>query len=86
MYRLFLLWLGICLAVLDVPAEAASSPAAATTTVEADGIPRPRYKRYRRGSKKRKARRKARREKGNRGIFRKKAKGVITVDPPVRNQ
>ncbi|RTQ48539.1 hypothetical protein EJV47_16335 [Hymenobacter gummosus] len=85
MLRVFLLWLGICLAVLDGEAATlaaeAEATAPATTLTVAQKVPRPRYKRYGRRRRLRRARRKARLE-------RKKAprrKGVITVDPPVRN-
>ena len=82
MLRVFLLWLGICLVVLDGEAAPLAAEAeTATTLTVAQKVPRPRYKRYGRRRRMRKARRKARLE-------RKKAprrKGVITVDPPVRN-
>ncbi|MCC3156228.1 hypothetical protein LJ737_03215 [Hymenobacter sp. 15J16-1T3B] len=87
MYRIFALWLGIFLALLDPSGAAAGTPAAPETTLETQGVPRPRYKYYRHKAKSRKAKRKARKQKKtNRGLFRKKPKGVITVDPPVRNQ
>ncbi|GAB3842571.1 hypothetical protein [Hymenobacter jeollabukensis] len=86
MYRLFVLWLGIFLAVLDPAEVAASTSAAPETALETQGIPRPRYRYYRHKAKARKAKRKARKQKKtNRGLFRRKPKGVITVDPPVRN-
>ncbi|RAK62678.1 hypothetical protein [Hymenobacter edaphi] len=85
MYRIFVLWLGIFLAVLDPAEAAASTSAAPETALETQAIPRPRYKYYRHKAKTRKAKRKARKQKKNRGLFRRKPKGVITIDAPIRN-
>lgn len=86
MYRLIVLWLVIGLTLLGAPAEAALAAAAPETALDGAGIPRPRYKYYRHKAKARKAKRKARKQKkGKRGLFRRKPKGVITIDAPVRN-
>jgi hypothetical protein len=89
MIRILLLWLGLSMCVMGAeaaPDELTTGPAATSesseSSVEGQKIPRPRYKRYGRRRRLRAARRKARKE-------RRKAprrKGVITVDPPVRNQ
>lgn len=84
--RIVLLWLLIGLILLGAPAEAAlMASAAPETALDGQSIPRPRYKYYRHKAKARKAKRKARKQKAKRGLFRRKPKGVITIDAPVRN-
>ncbi|OON71102.1 hypothetical protein [Hymenobacter sp. CRA2] len=84
MLRIILLLL--CFSLFGADAEAALAAPEAAAPVEVAGITqkvhRPRYKRYGRRRRLRRAKRKARKE------LRKapKRRGVITVDPPVRNQ
>ncbi|GAB2944312.1 hypothetical protein GCM10027048_06350 [Hymenobacter coalescens] len=74
------------MSVLDADAVPAELETGAAAPVEAatvsQKVPRPRYKRYARRRRNRKARRKARRERRGKAPVR---KGVITVDPPIRN-
>jgi hypothetical protein len=90
MYKLLLLLLGICLAILNTEGALAAAAASPATTIEASadaaaGISPPRYKYYRHKAKSRKAKRRARRERKSGGLLKKRPKGVITVEPPTRN-
>jgi hypothetical protein len=92
MYKLILLLLCAFLTLADPGSAVAAEASTATTeaTVDAKAIPRPNYKRYKGRKKHRKPgffKRWAARRKAKRKVkVESSRKGVITVDPPTRNQ